>query len=188
MEQHRIYLKSELGKLKDQGDASWFLKSVSSDVLKMCGMPLGVPAIVNAFSLQKDVNTFVDSLVDAKLKLLTKTCDQEWRKNGVYGKLTNHLVWEERRVPIDLVDVQQAEPGLAFIFQRHNFRLKDIVGDPELWRNKPYSHFNVAAEIQFPRLLGKHKSGRYKLFDGIHRAISLIQKGEDAILICFYES
>ncbi|MCI0747612.1 MAG: hypothetical protein L0Y58_19575 [Verrucomicrobia subdivision 3 bacterium] len=189
VKQFRIYLKSELSKLGNQGNGCWFLGCVSSEVLNLCGVPANLDDLVEAFHSQERVNTFVDSLADTKLELLTKTCDQEWRKNGIYDELKNHSDWREERVAIGSVDVRQAEPELpiAAIFKRNAFQLTRIADDPELWTHKPYAEWDLNAPVFFPIFLGRYKSGRWKLFDGIHRAIHLARRGEDTITVYFYK-
>lgn len=188
MNPFRVYLRSEFGKLKNQGDASWFLKSVQSHVLETCGLKHDPAELVSTFSAQGKVDEFVETLSDQQAEALTNSCDKDWRKNGVFDKLSRHSAWAEETVPTSLVDVQHAEPQLAHIFARHEFRLTGIVSDPELWTQKPYAECNLDATVGFRVVLGRLKSGRYKLFDGIHRAILLCRQGAESLEICFYEA
>ena len=188
MKQLRIYLKSELGKLANKEDGSWFLGCISMDLLKASGMPIDLYQLVQAFASQEKVNSFVDALPDASVESLAKTCDRDWRKNGVYETLTGSSVWSEKAVSVGLIDVQQAEPNLRYIFERNNFQLKRIAADAELWTQEPYSQWDLNSAVGFPILLGRFKAGRYELFDGIHRAILLAQRGEEIIAVCFYDA
>ena len=188
MNQFRVYLRSELGKLKNWDDALWFLRSIRPEVLEVCSLPNDKDRLVEAFSAQDQVDAFVQSLNGFQLKTLTQSCDIDWRKNGVFDNLSRHSSWLERSIPIGLVDVQQAEPRLAYIFERHNFRLMEIVSDPELWSQEPYADWNLNGSVQFLVCLGRLKSGRYKLFDGIHRAILLCRQGARNLEICSYEA
>jgi hypothetical protein len=187
MKQFRVYLKSELGRLGNHGVASCFLRCMSPDLLSAIRMPVEPADLVNSFSAQEQVNRFVDSLANERLKALTRSCDLDWRENGVFEKLSRHPVWKEDRVPVDLIDVEQAEPDFAYKFERCQFQLKRIAADPEIWTKKPYSEWKLDARIEFPTCLGGLKSGRCKLFDGIHRAILMAKRGEDVIPVCFYE-
>lgn len=130
----------------------------------------------------------MQTLNDPQAQALTESCDKDWRKNGVFEKLSCHATWAEAIVPMSLVDLQQAEPQLAHIFERHGFRLTGIVSDPELWTQKPYVGWNLDAAFHFHVCLGQLNSGRYKLFDGIHRAILLCRQGAESLEICFYEA
>jgi hypothetical protein len=186
MKQFRVYLKSELGKLKNQGDALWFLRSIPVQVLENCGLPRNHQPLASAFSSQDDVNAFVDSLTDDQLRILTKSCDQDWRRNGVFDKLSRHSIWVEASVPVDIVDIQQAEPQLAHIFRRHEFKLIAIVEDAELWTQEPYKNWDLHSAVHFRVCLGRFESRRCKLFDGIHRAILLARQSVRAIEMYYY--
>jgi len=188
MKQFRIYLKSELGKLKNQGDARWFLQSIPSTILSMCSIPTNHEQLVSVFSSQEKVDAFVAGLSDDLLRALTKACDQNWRRNGIFDKLSRYNSWLESSVPVGAIIVQQAEPRLAYIFERHQFRLTSIVGDRELWTHEPYANWDVDARIYFRTCLGSFNSGWYKLFDGIHRAILLSRQGAQHIDLCYYNA
>ena len=187
MKQFRVYLKSELGRLRNHGVASCCLRCMSPELLSASGMPDEPADLVGAFSSQVRLNSFVDSLPDELLKSLTRWCDRDWRqRNGVFEKLCRHSVWKEDRVPVDLIGLEQAEFEFAYIFERCQFQLKRIAADPEIWTKKPYSEWWLGAAIQFPTCLGGFKSGRCKLLDGIHRALLMAKRGEDVIPVCFY--
>jgi len=160
---------------------------MSPESLSASGMPDEPADLADAFSSQERVNSFVDSLPDEQLKAVTRSCDLDWRKNGVFEKLSRHSVWKEDRVPVDLIDVKQAERESAYIFERCQFQLKRIAADPDLWTKEPYGEWKLDAPIQFPTCLGEFKSGRCTLFDGIHRAILMAKRGEDVIPVYFYE-
>jgi len=187
MNQYRIYLKSELGKLGNSGNAKWFLQTIPEQSLTRYGLPVVVKQLTERFASQEEVNSFVDSLSDADLASLTKTCDHEWRKNGVFDKLHRHSVWREDTVPVERIDVQQAEEHLAWLFERNGFQLTRVTKDSELWKHKPYAEWKADAPVHFPVALGRLRSGRWKLFDGIHRAIKLVQMGKESIHVCFCE-
>ena len=188
MKQFRVYLKSELGRLSNQGIASEFLNCVPPQVLSACGMKAQVTDLMKSLSSQEQVNRFVDSLSDEQLEALTRSCDEDWRENGVFEKLLGHSVWKEDRVPVDRVDLKLAEGHLDHIFKRCEFQLMRIAADPELWIQKEYVQSKLNTPIYFPTCLGGFKSGRCKLFDGIHRAIKMAKRGENAIPVCFYEA
>jgi len=102
---------------------------MSPELLSASGMPDEPADLVEAFSLQKLVNSFVDSLPDEQLTALTQACDRDWRGNGVFEKLSRHSVWKEDHVPVDLVDVRQAERELAHILNAA-FPAKATCGPP----------------------------------------------------------
>ncbi len=188
MRQFCTYLRSELGKLKNHGDAARFLSCIEPQVLETCQLQTDPAQLVIAFSTQEKVDAFVHVLSPDQLQALTRSCDLDWRKNGVFDKLSRHSTWTDESVSVDLVDVQQGEPQLGYIFQRHGFRLTSIAADGELWTQKPYADWNLDAAVHFSTGLGKLTLGRYRLFDGVHRAILRCRQGIQSLEICFYEA
>src|SRR6266849_630319 len=110
MKHFRVYLTSELRRIGNHWLASCSLRCMSPELLSASGMPDEPADLVGAFSSQVRLNSFVDSLPDELLKSLTRWCDRDWRqRNGVFEKLCRHSVWKEDLVPVDLIDVEQAE-------------------------------------------------------------------------------
>jgi len=188
MEHFRIYLKSELGKLANQDMAASFLSSAGSALFRECGLPTMAARLKDSFSSQEKVDSFVNSLSDKHLKNLTESCDRDCRKNGVFTILSRHRDWRLCDAPVDMLDVKQAEPALAYIFQRNEFHLRRIAEDNELWTKPPYVRWDLKAKIPFPTCLGQFKLGRWQLFDGIHRAILVAKQGGKVIPVYYYEN
>lgn len=115
MDQYRFYLRGELGKLGNRGDAKWFLESVPQQSLTQYGIPGVVEQLVARFSTQENVDSFVDALADADLESLTKICSQ-WRNNSVFDKLQSHSDWHLDTVPLNLIDVPQADGKETSVF------------------------------------------------------------------------
>ena len=67
MNQFRVYLKAELGKLRQRVDAERFLSAVPFDYLKQCGLETEVEALMAYLSSQEKVDQFVDGLSDDAL-------------------------------------------------------------------------------------------------------------------------
>lgn len=185
MNQFRIYLKSELRKLGNEGDANDLLSKIQITELASLGIPTELSTLNNLFSSQKAVNHFVQELADNTLKQLTQLCSA-WRKNNVHDKLTKYFNWQEATVEVSRIFVQQAESQLAEIFKCDGGKLTSIVSNPELWNHKPYSEYKRAAAIEFPTCLAiRHASDKYKLFDGIHRAIQMCYQDIKSINVCY---
>jgi hypothetical protein len=182
---YRIYLKGELAKLGNSGDAESFLKTIPEQSVSGYGMPTVVEQLVARFSSQQKVTSFVDAIADADLVSLNKACSQ-WRDNCVFDKLQRHFVWREDTVPIERIDVKQAEERLGWLFKQNGFQLTRIAHDPELRKHFPYSAWKADDPVHFPMALGGLRSDRVRLFDGIHRAIKLVQMGKDSIRVCYY--
>jgi hypothetical protein len=185
MIQFQVYLRGELGKLSDRSQADWFLRSVSNEVLKECGLPIVVPELIEALGSQTKVDTFVLSRSADQLTSLTKTCDHDWRHNYVYAKLAKARTWHEADISIESIDVQQAESSLAFLFKRNDFQLSRLVVDPELEQHDPYKASGVGRFVEFRICTALLIHGRYRLFDGIHRAIQMARNGEHTLHIVY---
>ncbi len=185
MIQFQVYLRSELGKLSNRSEAEWFLRSVSHEVLEVCELPKVATELTETFRSQDKVDVFVGSLSADQLKSLTKTCDHDWRKNHVYDKLNKARDWQEADIPIDSIDVQQAEPSLGFLFKRNDFQLSRLVADPELGQHDPYKSSAVGKVVEFPICLALRINGRYRLFDGIHRGIQMARNGKKTIRVVY---
>lgn len=185
MIQFRVYLRSELGKLSDLSEAESFLRSVSHDVLKTCGLTKVATKLIEALGSQENVDRFVARLGEDELTSLTKTCDHDWRKNHVYDKLVKARTWQEAEIPIDSIDVQQAEWELGSLFERNGFRLSRVIADPALATFEPYKSSHVGSVVEFPICMAIQVNRRYRLFDGIHRAIQMARNGSQTIRVLY---
>jgi hypothetical protein len=181
----RVYLRSELGKLSDIAQAQWFLHSVSSAVLQQCELPIVATELAARLGSQEEVDAFVASLRDDQLRSLTKTCDRDWRKNHVFEKLSKPRDWVEADVAIDSIDVQQAEHSLCPLFKRHDYHLSLLIKDPALGEHESYKSCGQNRVVAFPVCLALLSNGRYRLFDGIHRAIQMGRNGEQLIRLVY---
>ena len=184
MEQFRVYLRAELAKLKNEGDARDFVKALGSELLREMGVPSRVAALQAKLACQDAVAELVDRLSDCHLCEVTKRCDYKWRNNGVYRRLTCAAQWVITEVPAESVDVQRAEPCLGEIFRRHNWKLIEIAHDEDLLNKEPYCLYEVGKPVAYPVLLALQKGDRFRVFDGIHRAIQLIRNGETVLRLC----
>jgi hypothetical protein len=184
MEQFRVYLRAELGKLKDKGDARDFINALDPELLRDMGLPSGVAVLQARFACQDAVAEFVGRLTDHHLCEVTRCCDYNWRNNGVYKRLTCAAQWVITEVPAEFVDVQQAERCLGEIFRRHNWKLIEIAHDEDLLNKKPYCLYEAGKPVAYPVLLALQKGNRFRVFDGIHRAIQLIRNGETVLRLC----
>ncbi len=185
MIQFQVYLRSELGKLSNRSEADWFLRSVSHHVLEVCGLAKVATELTEAFRSQDKVDAFVANLTADQLMSLTKACDQDWRKNHVFDELNKARDWQRADIPIESIDVQQAETTLALLFERNNFQLSRLVADPELGQHDPYKSSAVGKLVEFPICLALRINDRYQLFDGIHRGIQMARNGKKMIQVVY---
>ena len=185
MIQFRVYLRGELGKLANLAEAECFLRHVSNQAIRQCRLPTSASDLATRLNSQEAVDKFVESLSDEDSNLLTKSCDIDWHENGVFEKLNKTRQWIEAEVPIDFIDVQQAEKHLRSLFERNHFRLTRLIKDPELAEHDPYKNSGVNQAVLFPVCMAMMRGRRYRLFDGIHRAIQMARYGKEAIPLVY---
>jgi hypothetical protein len=164
--------------------AELFSKEVDRSVLDDCDLSSRGPDIAERFSSQEKVNRFVQQLEREQVERLTEACSS-WRKNDVLSKLKAFSEWSEVQVAIDLIKVQEAEPDLAHLFKKNEFRLDIIARDQEILAAEPYRHYAAGNPVAFPICLALKSNEAYQVFDGIHRAIQLARNGHEHIDICF---
>lgn len=184
MRPFRVYLCGEFGKLRSMETAELFSREVDRSVLVDCDLCSRGREIAERFSSQEKVNRFVQQLDSKLVERLTEACSS-WRKNDVFSKLKAFSEWNEVQVAIDLIKVQQAEPDLAHLFKKNEFRLDIIARDQEILAAEPYRHYAAGNQVAFPICLALKSNEAYQVFDGIHRAIQLARNGHKNIDICF---
>jgi hypothetical protein len=63
--------------------------------------------------------------------------------------------------------------------------LSRIIGDPELAQHDPYKSSGVGRSVEFPICMTVRINGRYRLFDGVHRAIQMARNGKQTIRVVY---
>lgn len=184
MEHYKVYLRAELGKLGNLGDAEQFLERLPHNCLEENGFSLLPQELVEQFALQDQVNAFVAELSDTAMVALTGLCDNCWRRNGVSHKLSPRQESYEIEAPINQLLLSRAEPELHDLFNRNGWRLVDIAQDHEILNSEPYRHHHPGEEVAFKTCLAEEVGGGYKIFDGIHRAIQLVRNGASHVPLC----
>lgn len=175
MEHVRLYLRAELGKLRNLGDARCFLAR------SRCRPAPTAEAVVQMFATRRAVDEYVDSLDDAAVSVVAECCSM-WRRNGVADLLRGRRLQELVEVPISAVLLRQAEPELRQAFERNLWRLDAIARDPEVLLADAYCGHAPDESVEFRTCLSDPpESGMYRLFDGMHRAIQIARNGEPTI-------
>lgn len=185
MRQFKVYLKAELGKLKHRGDAQNFLSAVPPELLEKCGLGIEFEALVAQLSSQEKVNDLVDGLSDNVLREITRHIDENWRRNGVFKKLSTTDKWFESEVEVSRVLLQQAEPRLKDMWRECNYELMKVATHLQVLAAEPYCAKDRGKPVAFRVCLAKRVGDRYCIFDGVHRAIQLFRNGENAIPLCW---
>jgi hypothetical protein len=177
MEHFRLYLRAELGKLRDPGDAAAFFAA------SRCRPARSVDAVVGMFAAQALVDAYVGALSDDALVELADCCET-WRGNGVATRLRAGRLLGVSEVPTSAILLRQAEPELGSAFAREGWRLDAIAHAPDLMAADPYRRRTAGESVAFRTCLSNPANGGlYRLFDGMHRAIQMARNGEPTISV-----
>src|SRR5260221_6268684 len=182
---YRIYLRAELSKLRNRVDATDFI-SKSRCVHESLGVPRTVDGLTGAFGDQVRVDAFVDRLDLAGKRSIAKCCEN-WRGNALARKLAAAGAAVLLSAPIDRLSIAPAEQGYEYLFARNGWSLVRIAVDAELVTLIPYSTYVLGTPVTEPRCVAEVDPGgsdRYRIIDGIHRAIQLVWNGSTAIDLC----
>jgi hypothetical protein len=188
MNQFQVYLRAELGKLRQWGDACDFLDHVPPATLRTVGLPLHARDLTSRLESQDAVDQFVKSLSGESQKKLAETCSILWRDNDAYSKLTSSTKWSLNEVAIEAIRLQPAEPCLHPVFLELDFHLPRIATDPRILSHQAYASHKPGHPVDFATCLAKRHQHTYRLFDGMHRAIQLVRNGKDRIPLCSSDS
>lgn len=180
-----MYLRAELAKLANAGDANDFV------ALSRCnpgeiGLPSTVAGLTAALGDQERVDAFVAALDLPRMRVVAGCCEN-WRGNSVAGKLLEATAAAFDAVPVDRLTVGQGEPAYRYLWERNGWSLASIAADPELATLLPYSADDPNSPVAEPRCLARADPGSwgtYRIIDGIHRAIHLVRGGASAIDLC----
>lgn len=184
--QYRVYLLAELGKLRELGDAEVLLGRIDGADLAALGLAINPDALAAQFRDQAMVAAYVDGLGGDDAVTLTGLCSRA-RRNDVAARLAEAERWEMVRTPADDVEIAQAEPSLADLWRLHGYRLSAIARDPDVLSSRPYSERRANGRPAYDVLLASRRGDRYRIFDGVHRAIQLVRNGEQALTLCVPE-
>jgi len=126
----------------------------------------------------------VNHLTDEQAMKLVARCDHGWRHNGVATKLARSG-WVCQMVPVDLLEVVYADPELHDVFRQLGHKLVAIAKDPRVLTHRAYAGKPIGNPVDVRLLLGeKNGDGRFRIFDGVHRAVQLVRNGEPFMEVC----
>lgn len=184
---YQTYLRAELAKLRNAGDAADFLARSGCAVASL-EPQVTVAALMGAFNDQALVDDFVDRLDLAGKRKIAECC-QTWRRNGVASKLAAARRATLETVPIEQLLLGGAESKFEYrlLWARNGQRLVAIAADPELGMLPPYRDWLPNQAVEITRCLvepDSFDSDAYKVIDGIHRAIQLVWNGATALDLC----
>ena len=184
---YQTYLRAELAKLRNGGDAADFIARSGCDVASV-GTQMTVAALTGAFRDQAIVDALVGRLDLAGMRTIAECC-QNWRRNGAASKLAAARWATLETVPVEKLRLGGAESAIEYrlLWARNEHRLVAIAGDPELATLPPYRDWLANQAVEITRCLAGpdgFESNEYKVIDGIHRSIQLVWSGAKAIDLC----
>ena len=195
-----IYLAPELSKFI--GNINWvekFIQENNNDDLIYCNLPNNKRDFLMKFNSKVSIEEFILNLSEENKKNLSRLLSN-WRNNGVYNKINHlemvgekyqHSFWTILDIPLTYLYISPAERSLWDLFERHQFSLIKIANDPKLLRYSPYNgYLKNINEIEYPICLGEQQGFdlKYKIFDGVHRAIQIAINNEESLKLCYLES
>jgi hypothetical protein len=183
VEQYRVYLRAELGKLRSHDGAAQFLAHDPMERLANHHLSDSAEALTAKFASQELVDQYVAALQDPLLIQLTDYCGQ-WRGNGIENMLFRDQTHEFLTVPISTILLSPAEPVLFSVFEENAWRLTVIANDQRVLSSVPYCDHERGEPVSFGRCLARCEGTQYQIFDGMHRAIQLVRNGEECIPLC----
>jgi hypothetical protein len=184
MDHYRTYLRGELGKLRNLGDARCFLARAGETSVASFNLRADPDWLTHWFSSQERTDAYVDELDDAALIGLTERCEI-WRHNGVAQKLRTWRRVESLDAPVEAIRLRDAESALRPRFAQLRFDLVAIANDPVVLAADAYCAHIPGDPVGFPRCLAtREPEGRYRILDGMHRAIQLVRNGERTVPLC----
>jgi hypothetical protein len=187
MEQYRVYLRSELGKLQNVDDGEDFLGTPDCPRGSV-ELPRDVDVLAERLATQELVDAFVAGVEDQALIDLTGCCGL-WRRNRIAENLTRWQSTHFIDVPIENVLLKRAEKVLWPVFD-HLEALIAIGVDDEVLAYPVYAARSPGEQIDYKWCLARPEPGRqgiYRIFDGMHRAIQMLRNGETHIPLCVVE-
>lgn len=184
MEQFVTYLRAELRKLGDEGDAAAFL--AKGGCTEVASVPASLEGLIAAFASQPQVDEYVLGLGDADLVALTRCCGR-WRGNNIANDLSPEQAVETIDVAVGQILLRPAEERLHSDFARLGSRLVAIAADPYILEQPEYRDHKAGDCVDVAVCIAKPESngpGAYRVIDGIHRAIQMFRNGQKTIRLC----
>ena len=181
----QLYLRGDLAKLRNQGDADDFVRKSRADLAAL-RLPTTAAGLETAFGDQASVDAYVKALDLETAHNVIRACGA-WRENGVAQRLLHARAAVAGAVLADGLRLRQAEPTYGYIFERHDYWLRPIANDPEIAALPPYSSHGRGDHIEIETCLATPDSqypGVPRLLDGMHRSIQLVWNGRNAIDVC----
>jgi hypothetical protein len=130
-----------------------------------------------------DLEGVVNSLTSEKIYEIGKWLSS-WRRNTLYsdifGSPTN---WLASTIAISNVELTNVKSEIDSLFKRHNYSLEEISRDREICT---HSEFRSQGEIKSKSLIAIKNGDKFKVIDGIHRAVRLACDGTKEFELMYF--
>lgn len=181
---YRVYLSAELRRLADDRQAASDFSVLVSPGLPHLRLGDSGRKVRRRLPNGDAVDRFVGGLSERDLEALGVACSA-WRVNPVAEKIRQfNKDWEVVSVPVSDLEIDLAESGLHDEFRRLDHRLIALASSPAVLEAAPYATHSVGDAVEFQVVLAIPHLIRYRIFDGVHRAIQLARNGATDLSIC----
>jgi hypothetical protein len=182
----KVFLTAELLKLRNPDMAAAFLGGIQDEDRRfLVEHGLTVRPEDYGFVDVGAAGEFLGRHSEEGIRILARLMSGA-RGNYVYSYVMRHEHWDVvREIDMSRVSLSPAEAEVSTIFGRGCHKVLLVVTDPELWTVKPYSEWAPEQHVEYPICLATRFSrGRFKIFDGTHRALQLARNGKTTIDLC----
>ncbi len=163
--------------------AAKFVLEVDRSVRAKFRLDAPADQLSSTFTSQRLVDEFVANLGDDEAKGLMVDLSR-WRDNNVRRYLREARRWRLEQVPVDLVDIHEAEGDLKPLWHELKSSLVAIASDRRLLKHERYRSLPADKPVAYAELLTVPTGVRYFVFDGVHRAVQLVRGGEIQLSLC----
>lgn len=135
----------------------------------------------------EDLDHLVKSLSASQAKLMCRYWST-YRKNSVYDFIKSGPDnWKGLTVSINNVHVEKVNNGVNALLEKNEWSLAKIVEDSEIGTHEEFKKQGEGEiDSRLSIFIAKKAGDKYKIVDGIHRAIRLGLDGKKEFEIIFY--
>jgi hypothetical protein len=131
-----------------------------------------------------DLKDFVKTLETEQIYQLCQWLSS-WRGNILYDfipKGPNN--WSVKNVHISNIEITSVKDEIDPLFEKHNCLLEKISQDKEIWN---HNEFRSQGNINSKQFIAIKEGDKFKVVDGIHRAIRLACDGTKEFKLIYFE-
>jgi hypothetical protein len=134
----------------------------------------------NLGDLEQFVNTLKTEQIDQLCKWLSS-----WRKNSVFNNiLSGPNSWQMDKVHISDIKIKRVNDRVNPLLEKHDYMLENISQDEEICN---HDEFRSQGNIKSKRFIAIKEGDKFKIIDGIHRAVRLGCDGTKEFELIYFE-